>query len=183
MPTTSQPAQSGSAIHQHQGQHKHQHYQRQQKQQNILNLELLFQFCVLFWQNRISQQNCSDFQIAESLVLESFKWTSFWLLIFSNLCAKWWGRQFQPHHSLIQRLIRCRFSTTCDEKEKMLLNVWVFHKIVWFHSQSPAKVLANSHNDVKGDDTNVTSWVSKCPNIPERQAWWNLLGNIATNEY
>ena len=43
---------------------------------------------------------------------------------------------------------------------KMLLNVRVFHEVAWFHSQSPAKVLANSHNDVKGDDTNVTSWVS-----------------------
>ena len=26
------------------------------------------------------------------------------------------------HHSLIQRLIRCRFSATCDEKEKMEFN-------------------------------------------------------------
>ena len=127
MPTTSQPAQSGSAIHQHQGQHNQQHYKhqhQQQKQQNVFNLDLLFQRSVLFWQNQVSQQqNCFDFKIAESSVLESFTWTGFWLLIFSNLCAKWWGRQFQPHHSLIQRLIRCRFSAKCDEKEKWS---WMF---------------------------------------------------------
>ena len=38
----------------------------------------------------------------------------------------------------------------------MELNVWVFHKLFDFTTFS-AKVLANSHNDVKGDDSNVTS--------------------------